>query len=745
MTAERPAQQPIADPASPNASSASGTPSTATVSIPPANTPASPRPAGLDLEWLEADGLGGYASGTVSGTRTRRYHALLLTATQPPTGRLVLINGVEAWLDNSSPGDAETRQAAPLDVPLPVPLSTQHYAPDVFHPDGWRRITGFEPTPWPTWHMRLANGVSLTHDIFAAGDGGDIILRWRLDPPSGSTLTNTALPDPATPTRLNVRPLLSVRDYHSLHHRNDTFNFQASGSAGRISWRPYGDRPSVSVLSNGDYRHEPEWFEQFLYDEERARGMDATEDLASPGIFTFDLRHEAAVMILRAGDSRDVRVLERVAQAEAHNRERRGNAQPADHEVPASASTTVPRPALARAAESYFAERGHGATVLAGFPWFTDWGRDTFISLRGLTLCTGRLDLAAAILSEWASSVSEGMLPNRFTDTGEVPEYNSVDASLWYVIALDAYLQTGHASAALTRTLRGAAEAILDGYRQGTRFRIGMQADGLVHAGVPGSQLTWMDARIGLTAVTPRIGKPVEIQALWINALRIAATWQPAWGALADQAQTAFRARFINPENGALFDIVDVDGEPGKMDPSIRPNQIFAAGGLPYTIVDAETACRVIDQVDRELLTPLGLRTLAPGDPRYVSHYIGPPDVRDGAYHQGTVWPWLIGPFVEAWLKCQMARPDANPAALRETAHNRFVAPLLEHLAHAGLGHVSEIADGDAPHTPRGAPFQAWSLAELLRVEDMLHQLTPSAARNETGKNVASMPPASAM
>ena len=693
--------------------------------------------ADADKEWLEADGLGGFASGTVSGVRTRRYHALLLSATLPPTGRLVLVNGVEAWLEG------------PQGI---IPLSSQHYAPDTIHPDGWRRIVEFSPTPWPTWRFGLnddapasisaASGLSVTHEIFAAGDGGDVILRWRLDATgplnaavaaatvatvaaSGtSSATPAATPSAAASSglRLCVRPLLSVRDYHALHHRNDAFDFQPSGSGGRISWRPYGDRPAVSALGNGTYRHEPLWFDRFLYTAEQERGLDAVEDLASPGYFVFDLAREPALLVLRAGDNRDMRVVERVARAEAAERLRRAAPTPRAFADPTFA-------ALGRTVDSYFAERGRGATVLAGFPWFTDWGRDTFISLRGLALATGRLDEAAAILGEWATTVSEGMLPNRFPDSGETPEYNSVDASLWFVIALHAYLQTGHASPALAKTLQAAANDILDGYRRGTRFGIGARDDGLIHAGLihdntASTQLTWMDARIGIRPVTPRIGKPVEIQALWINALRIASSWRPEWASFAERAQTAFVQRFVDEKSGALFDIVDADGVPGAIDRSVRPNQIFAVGGLPYRVVNAATATAIVAQVERELLTPMGLRTLSPNDPRYVSHYRGAPDARDGAYHQGTVWPWLMGPFVEAWLRTQSftaAGRDGTPSdALKHEARTRFVSPLLAHLGQAGLGHVSEIADGDAPHTPRGAPFQAWSLAELLRIERLL-------------------------
>lgn len=681
---------------------------------------AASQPDALD-EWLEADGLGGFASGTVSGIRTRRYHALLLQASLPPTGRLVLINGIEAWLES------------PAGV---VPLSTQRYAPDIVHPQGWRNITAFTANPWPSWRFSLSTDASsepssstpadepspdsavpsatlsppvsastpehkpaLLYEIFASGDSGDIVLRWSVEGVADEVLRQS---------RLFVRPLMSVRDYHSLHHENDAFDFNPIGysGAGRVSWRPYKDRPALSVLSNGEYRHAPEWFRHFLYSAEQDRGLDADEDLASPGVFVFAPSESAAVMILRAGDSRDVQVVERASSIAL----KRKNAATPDR--------------LAQAAASYFVERGQGATIVAGYPWFTDWGRDTFISLRGLALATGRIREAGAILGEWARTVSEGMLPNRFPDGGEPPEYNSVDASLWFIVAMHAYLQAkpnAPADAEQDDRLKQAAEAILQGYRQGTRFGIGMRNDGLLHAGADGSQLTWMDARASGRAVTPRIGKPVEIQALWINALRIASAWHPEWGALADRAQTSFTSRFIDDDTGALFDIVDVDDIPGEVDRSIRPNQIFAVGGLPFTIVDDATAKAILSQVERELLTPLGLRTLSPLDRRYIGRYEGSPDARDNAYHQGTAWPWLTGAFIEAWLRVHAHGAQAETA--RDEVRRKFIAPLDVHLDRAGLGHISEIADGDAPHTPRGAPFQAWSLAERLRIEILLSNI----------------------
>jgi predicted glycogen debranching enzyme len=362
-------------------------------------------------------------------------------------------------------------------------------------------------------------------------------------------------------------------------------------------------------------------------------------------------------------------------------------------------------------------KRGGGQTIVAGYPWFTDWGRDTFISLRGLCLATGRLDEARDILLEWSGVVSEGMLPNRFPDQGDQPEYNSVDASLWYIIAVYDFLQaprlrSSTVSPSQKKLLQKAIEAILAGYSQGTRYGIRMDGDGLVAAGAPGVQLTWMDAKIGDWVVTPRIGKPVEIQALWLNALWIGSRFSPHWEERFALGMESFRARFWNEQGGYLYDVVDVDHQPGKIDPTFRPNQIFAVGGLPVALIDGERACRIIEAVTRRLWTPMGLRSLAPEEPGYTPKYDGGVNDRDGVYHQGTVWPWLSGAFVEAWV-----RVHGGSEEVKRAARERFVAPFMEHLKTAGLGHISEIADGNQPHTPRGCPFQAWSLAELMRLD----------------------------
>ncbi|WP_109482331.1 amylo-alpha-1,6-glucosidase [Paraburkholderia sp. C35] len=634
----------------------------------------------LEREWLEADGFGGFASGTAGMLRTRRYHALLLTATRAPAGRIVLVNGIEAWVEMNGQR---------------YPLSMQRYAPDIVYPDIAASLIGFDTAPWPTWRFRIDAQTRVIAEAFVAKATCETVLRWRVER-EGDARRDTAV-------TLHVRPLLSGRDYHGLHHENGAFDFAASIDVECVQWQPYHDLPVIHAMTNGAYEHAPDWYRNFCYVRERERGLDFTEDLATPGVFRFDLVSDAAVMILSA----------RVSNSAAAGAVQQANALAATEMDRRAAFTSR----LHRSADAYVVARAAGRTIVAGFPWFTDWGRDTFIAMRGLLIATGRIADAESILLAWAGTISQGMCPNRFPDYGDEPEYNSVDASLWFVVAAHDYLATGHASDATRERLHEAVETILSGYTQGTRYGIRADDDGLLRAGVPGVQLTWMDAKVGDWVVTPRIGKPVEVQALWFNALRIAAQWNPRWSAAADRVATSFVQRFVDPQTGALFDNVDVDHVPGAVDRSIRPNQIFAAGGLPFALIEGDAARAGVAQVEAHLLTPLGLRTLSPEDPAYRGRYAGGPLERDGAYHQGTVWPWLLGPFVEAWLRVQ--RPDA---ALHSAARERFLAPLDAHLDHAGLDHLSEVADGDAPHAPGGSPFQAWSLGERLRIGRLLDE-----------------------
>jgi predicted glycogen debranching enzyme len=639
------------------------------------------------VEWLEADGLGGFASGTSALARTRRYHGLLLVATTPPTGRVMLVNGVEAWVDTPSGRYA---------------ITTQRYAPDVLHPDGAHHLTSFSNDPWPQWRFTLPDGTEIDQELMVPRGTPLTAVSWRLRRPRPGV-------------RLSVRPLLSGRDYHSTHHENGAFRFGAEVRGERVTWTPYDGVPPITAVSNGQYASQPEWYRDFLYEEERARGLDSIEDLASPGVLTWDLSEPAVLMLTTepdAGCLQQADARQSFGAIRQRERTRRMFTSP-----------------LHRAADAYLVARGGGQTIVAGYPWFTDWGRDTFIAIRGLCMATGRLEDARDILLAWSGVVSHGMLPNRFPDQGDEPEFNSVDASLWYVIAVGDFL-TACVENGLTLTaqetdaLHKAVDAILEGYAAGTRYGIRLDDDGLLACGEPGVQLTWMDAKIGEWVVTPRIGKPVEIQALWLNAISVAGQWSDRWTAELRRGTTAFEARFWNEAEGCLFDVVDVDHDRGRVDASFRPNQILAVGGLPLMLLTAEKARTVVDAVAERLLTPMGLRSLASGSPHYAPTYEGSPAERDARYHQGTVWPWLMGPFVEAWL-----RVHGSSARTRREARERFVAPLLQ-LAQRTGGHLPELADAEAPHRSRGCPAQAWSVSEILRLERSV--LAPETRRRRT-------------
>ncbi|CAN5579396.1 amylo-alpha-1,6-glucosidase [soil metagenome] len=611
--------------------------------------------SGAAAEWLEADGLGGFAMGTADRVRTRRYHALLLAALQPPDRRTVLVADVEVYVTTKAGRFA---------------LSSQRYRGGALHPDGVTHLVRFTGSPWPRWDYALPDGTTFTTELVVEPNAPRVALRW----------TRTAGKGPVS---LEVRPLITARDYHSLR-REGAIDLTPEVAGNHVTWRP--DGIAIHCHANASYAHRPDWYRNFEYSAERERGLDHEEDLAMPGVFAFDLATPAWLGFSTSPWPEP--------PAELFEREATRRAAIAEAD---------------RAGDAYVAERGLGRTIMAGYPWFGDWGRDTFISLRGLCLSRDRRDVARAILCEWAPLVSEGMLPNRFDEHSSTAEFNSVDASLWFVIAADTYLRGGEVAPADQRALTAAISQIVSGYARGTRHRIAADRDGLLACGEPGVQLTWMDAKVGDEVVTPRIGKPVEIQALWLNALEIAGEAHGEWRTLAATGRASFTARFWNADRNQLFDVVDCDHIAGANDPSCRPNQLFAVGGLPLALVAGDRARAVVDACERELWTPLGPRTLATYEPRYRGRYVGGPVERDRAYHNGPVWPWLAGVFVEAWVRVR-----GNTVEAKREANAKFVAPLR---AHAVGGHLAEIYEGDIPHRPVGCPFQAWSVGELIRLE----------------------------
>lgn len=637
-------------------------------------TPYTPSP-----EWLETDGLGGFAMGSRDLLPFRRYHALLNVALTPPTYRIALLNHLDMCIVQG-----ESR----------YPLHRFRFHPGITEPSTAAPIESFSPFPLPTWTFALPNGQSVTFELFRIRDEPTLLCSWHLSPP------RACQPEGVT-TCLEVRPLLSGRSIHALHHENDTFNFSPELINHGVVWQPYEDMPTITITSNGSYSHQPDWYRNFRYDEDEVRGYPGAEDLAAPGVFRFDLSLGPALFIATASASRSgvLPSPDRFASIRAKELDRRSVDDDDEH--------------LSHNANHFLVRRGTGSSIIAGYPWFSDWGRDTLIAMRGLTIALGHHDQAAAILQAWANELSEGMLPNAFSDQGEPPLYNSVDAALWFIVAChDLWLDSPRHANEKDPLFLSAIQSILTSYQSGTRFGIRADSDGLLACGTAGVQLTWMDAKVGDIIFTPRVGKPVEIQALWINALKIGATLDRRWELLASQATASFVEKFWNREGHTLFDVVDCDHRAGTTDPSIRPNQIFAVGGLPFMLVSSDRARLIVDAVEDQLFTPGGMRSLAASDPLYRGRYCGAQGDRDAAYHQGTAWGWLLGPFVEGWVRVQGGTTEAKQEAL-----TRFVHPAKALFDQAGFGAFPELADGNWPHHPRGAPFQAWTLGEYIRLK----------------------------
>ena len=647
------------------------------------------------LEWLETNGLGGYASGTVSGIHTRRYHGLLVAATTPPVGRMVLLAKMEETL---IVGDRR------------FDFSANEY-PGAIHPRGMEYLREFRLDPFPIFVYQM-DGVEMEKRILMVHGENTTVIEYELLALNG---------DPLPPCQLELRPLLAGRDFHSVTHANEAIEKTPRTFPGGLKLQPYPDVPPLYLGHNAaKVEATGEWYYRFEYAIERERGLEYQEDLFQPVRLTFDFSTHRTATVVASTAPRKADMAAAAAAAERDRRARLTADIPVD--------TTLVRHLWA-AADQYLVKRSEGSTVIAGYHWFSDWGRDTMIALPGLTLTTGRYDVAREILATFAASVDRGMLPNRFPDHGEAPEYNTVDATLWFFEAVRDYLEHTGDSTFVKECLYPRLKEILDWHLRGTRYRIKMDTDALLHCGEPGVQLTWMDAKVGDWVVTPRTGKPVEIQALWFNALRIVEDLAERFGDsnlvtlmrdLARTAQRSFRARFWNNALGCLFDVVDGDQSDGnRVDGSIRPNQIFAVS-LRHTMLDVEQARQVVEVVRRELWTPAGLRTLSAHDPRYRGRYEGGVLERDGSYHQGTVWPWLLGPFITAYL-----RVNGNTAEARQQAE-RWLAPVAERLCQTGLGQVPEIADGDYPHQPRGCMAQAWSVAELLRCAVLVANAGPA-------------------
>ena len=640
----------------------------------------------LGREWLETNGLGGFASSTIVGLNTRRYHGLLVAALKPPVERFVLLSKLEETLIIDG-------QAFEL---------TANRYPGVVHPQGFHYLKQFRLDPFPVFTYEI-EGIEIEKSVFMLQGENTTVIQYHLK--------RNNHPERPNSLSLEIRPLIAFRDYHSTTHENGSINSGIEEQTGTVSIAPYQGLPSLHLShSPAEVRKSGAWYRNFEYESEQERGLDFHEDLFNPLILRFDLKLRRQAAIIASTESHDADCATEYRQAEIT---RRRNVVVSTHLEDSFAQD------LASAADQYIVSRGDQKTVIAGYHWFSDWGRDTMIALPGLTLPTGKHDVAKSILKTFAKHVDQGMLPNRFPDAGETPEYNTVDATLWFFEAARAYLAYSGDLDFVRDELYPVFTDIINWHVRGTRYGIKVDPSGLLSSGEQGVQLTWMDAKVGDWVVTPRRGKPVEIQALWYNALCIMESLAQSLGDdasvkryrnMATVASWSFNRLFWNEKTGCLYDVTN--GAPP--DPSIRPNQIFAVS-LPYSMLSSERSRRVLEKVQEHLLTPHGLRSLAPDDPQYRGRYTGGPSERDGAYHQGTVWPWLMGPFITAYMKVNQYSETARIQAAA------WLEPLKNHLQDAGLGHVSEIFEGDAPHRPCGCIAQAWSVAEVLRayVEDV--------------------------
>jgi predicted glycogen debranching enzyme len=627
-------------------------------------------------EWLESNGLGGWASSSVSGALTRRYHGLLVAAPHSPSQRIVMLSKLDETLISEGKR---------------FELGTNQY-PGLVHPRGFEFLQSYTRELFPVFEYQC-NTFGLKKSIAALHGENTTLICYELLKASA-------------PIQLELRPFLAPRNYHELSHLNGSLRWNYQFNKDLLTLNPYDGIPTLFLhVPQSEFQSDPHWYGSLQYEREQERGLDFEEDLFSYGNFRVTLRPGQPLYLIASLQDPSARNGALLLQNETERREQLLK----DKNLKTSFSRR-----LAQAADQFLVRRGESSsTIIAGYPWFTDWGRDTMIALRGLCLSLGRLDLAKEIIGTFLPYLSQGMLPNRFPDGNENPEYNSVDATLWLFVAVyETWKKSGDKDFVLGRCLPALLD-VLNWHRKGTRYGIKVDKDGLLKAGDEKSQLTWMDAKVGDWVVTPRHGKAVEINALWINALCISAELCSAAGdpaqaqalqAEAAASKIAFEKAFWNPKTGSCFDVIQDSGA----DASLRPNQIFCLS-LPFPLFENEKALQILSLLEAKLLTPRGLRSLSPDDSRYVPRYQGGVQQRDGSYHQGTVWSWLLGPYAEALIRF---RGELGKTQVRELLKN-----FEPHLEEAGLGTVSEIFDGDAPHGPRGCIAQAWSVAELLRIQ----------------------------
>ncbi len=624
-------------------------------------------------EWLETNGLGGWSSSSIIHAHTRRYHGLLVAATDPPAQRTVLLSK----LDETIIVDEKRME-----------LGCNLYNGDIVSPNGNKYLKSFTKELFPEW-MYEAEGVQIKKAIAMLHDENTVVILYDVIKAE-------------KPFTLELLPLMAARFYHSLQHARPQMHWDTDFENGIFHNKPDGELNLFINVPGSSYEHTPRWFNNFKYSVEEYRGLDFTEDLFNHGVFSVELKEGGSLGIIISTENPEGRNAKELLVKEEKRRNALLKEQPDDETVQQ----------LILAADQFIVKRGENLkTVIAGYHWFTDWGRDTMISLPGLTLSTGRFEDAKKIIAAFAQSVSMGMLPNRFQDNNEPPEYNNVDGTLWYFIAVYKYLQSTNDKKFVLKEILPVLKEIIDWHFKGTRYNIHADEDGLLYAGEEGQQLTWMDARIGTWVVTPRRGKPVEIQALWYNVLKIFAELlilnkqkQDAAiiEAAATKAKQSFDKTFWYSAGNYLYDVIDENGKP---DSSLRPNQLFAIS-LPHALVEGEKAAAILKIVEEKLYTPVGLRSLPADDEHYIQKYGGDQWHRDSSYHEGTVWSWLLGAYVDALIKVKSQKSKVK----------KVMEDFKYHLNEGCIGSVSEIFDAAAPHHPRGCIAQAWGVAEVLRV-----------------------------
>jgi predicted glycogen debranching enzyme len=641
-------------------------------------------------EWLVTNGIGGFASGTVAGSATRRYHGLLVAALKPPAGRTLLVGGLDEIVNVEG---------------IAYPLATHRWVSGVVAPQGYLAIQSFRLEGLiPVWTYQAGKAQIEKRICMRHGENTTFVQYTLLDSPS--------------PVALELKALVSYRDFHSATHAGD-WRMRVDRIEDGVRVTAYvGAVPVYLRCAGAGCQPQHTWYRDFFFCRENERSLDDREDQLFAADFQAQLEAGRSLTMVFSVE-KDADLDGELARKEEEKRQ--GTVLSAARDLlPASSASETPAwlSQLVLAADQFLVKRSlpsqsEGKTIIAGYHWFCDWGRDTMIALPGLALATGRPEVAKQVLLAFSRFVDGGMLPNNFPDSGAAPQYNNIDATLWYFEAIRQYFSSTNDSATL-RKLFPVLAKVVAAHVKGTRYNIHVDpADGLLYGGGPGVQLTWMDAKVGDWVVTPRTGKPVEINALWINALECMAQFARALGSpansfeqLAASARASF-PKFWNAQRNCCFDLLDAPGVGN--DPALRPNQIFAVS-LNSSPLRPEEQKAVVDACTSQLLTPFGLRSLAPSERGYIGGYSGGPRERDAAYHQGTVWGWLLGPFALAHYRVYKNRS----AALG------FLEPLAESIDIYGLGTLAEIFDGDPPHAPRGCIAQAWSVGEVLRVWEEL-------------------------